>query len=59
MLLAHIPDVTPMAVLLLFFVCVALFVMLSKVKGRALAVAFTLVCAGLSLFLLHLIMFRQ
>ncbi len=58
-MLANIPDVTPLAALLLLFVCVTLFVMCSKRKDRALAVAFAVAFVGISLFLLYFLVVPQ
>jgi hypothetical protein len=54
MVLAHIPDLTPLLIPPLLLAGALVFVLCSKDKNRALAMAFAAVCVGFSLYLLYL-----
>jgi len=58
-MVGSVPNLTPLVLLLVFLAAVAGYAFCAKDKTRAVAVAFTLGCVGLSAFLIYLIVFAQ
>jgi len=52
-LVAHIPDLTPLLPPPLLLAAALVFVLCSKDKPRAVAVAFAAVCVGFSVYLIY------